>query len=273
MADSAGSRAYWKGADVSGEMTESRWNRVTPSQLPPRLHVVPGTLYLWSVPLDLPDRRVGEWESLLSEDERNRAARFVLVHDQRRYIVAHAALRILLARYTGTKSHAIDFVTGPQGKPSLPAGDMTSFNLSHSGELAVIAISSPAQLGVDIEQLRPVGDAHEIARSYFTSAEEAALAAITQENTSKAFLTCWTRKEAFVKALGGGLSIDLKCFDVSLATEHPALLRIEDAAESASNWSMVHLEPVQGYVGAAATDGPLRETSFRYLDPSGPERS
>jgi 4'-phosphopantetheinyl transferase len=254
-------------------MPKSYWDRVTLRQLPRRLRVLPGKLHLWSIAPHLPEWRISELAPLLSENELNRAAQFVLALDQRRYIVTHAALRTLLARYTGASSCNIQFFIGPQGKPALPTGDMISFNLSHSGELTVIAISSPAQLGVDIERLRPIRDAREIARFYFTPGEEAALAAVPQEHMNKAFMTVWTRKEAFVKALGGGLSIDLQRFEVSIATEHPALLRARDSTVSTSSWSLVHLEPAHGYVGAVATDGPVRDINFRHLDPSGLERS
>ena len=141
-----------------------------------------------------------------------------------------------------------------------------SFSLSHSGELAVIAMSSLARLGVDIEQLRVIDDAGAIAQSHFASAEKVALAAVAPAEQNRAFLTCWTRKEAFVKALGRGLSIDLAGFEVNISREHPAFVRIADAVLAAHAWSIIHLEPAVDYVGAAVTDAAVLERRFLHLD-------
>jgi len=130
----------------------------------------------------------------------------------------------------------------------------------------VIAVSAWAQLGVDIEKLRCVSDAGEMAQFYLAPAEQASLATLPPDHVSKAFLTCWTRKEAFVKALGGGQSIDLKGFEVSIATEHPAVLRSDVERAVASRWTLMHLEPACGYVGALAIDGPVHGTCTRQLD-------
>jgi 4'-phosphopantetheinyl transferase len=249
-------------------MTENRWNQTSVRQLPARLQVDPGSVHLWSIPLDPAEPWFPMWGESLSDEERQRAERFLHAHDRRRYTVAHAALRLLLARYTGVDIHALRFAAGPQGKPALAGAGAPaiSFNLSHSGELALVAVSTPARLGVDVEQLRPIDDAGTIARSFFAAAEEAALAAVPPADRDRAFLTCWTRKEAFIKALGGGLSIDLASFEVSFSRDHPAFLRIADAALAAQSWRMIHLEPAAGYVGAAVTDAGVSEIRLLHLD-------
>jgi 4'-phosphopantetheinyl transferase len=210
-----------------------------------------------------------EWNALLSDDERNRANRFVYARDQRRYRVAHAVLRLLLARYAGKDARALRFILGPQGKPDLEdeATSAISFNLSHSGELALLAISSTCRLGVDIEQIRPMEDAMAIARSFFAPAEQAALTARPLAERDRTFMTCWTRKEAFIKALGGGLSIDLKSFEVSIDRDRPAFLRINDSRWSAQTWNMVHLEPADGYIGAVVADAAVNQISSMHFDP------
>jgi 4'-phosphopantetheinyl transferase len=250
-------------------MTELPWLPTPLRQLPERLQLSPGTLHLWSIPLDLAEPLHPEWDACLSDDERNRANRFVHARDRRRYRVAHAALRLLLARYTGKDARALSFVLGPQGKPDLEDehAPAISFNLSHSGELALLGVSSPGRLGVDVEQIRVMEDAMAIARSFFAPAEEAALAAVPLADRDRTFMTCWTRKEAFIKALGGGLSIDLKSFEVSIDREHPAFLRIDDSRWSAQAWSMVHLEPADGYIGALVTDAAVNEIRLMRFDP------
>ncbi len=256
-------------------MTESCWNQTSVCRLPVRLQVDPGSLHLWSIPLGLTEPLLRKWGGYVSEDERQRADRFLRAQDHRRYTIAHAALRLLLARYTGLDVHALHFVAGPQGKPALAnaGAEAMSFNLTHSGELAVVAVSSPARLGVDVEEFRVIDDAGAIALSFFAEAEVAALAAVAPTDRDRAFLTCWTRKEAFIKALGGGLSIDLASFEVSLSRERPAFLRIADAALAAQAWSMIHLEPAAGYVGAVVTDAMVSETRLLHLDLAAEQQS
>jgi 4'-phosphopantetheinyl transferase len=249
-------------------MTELPWRPRALRQLPERLQVGPGALHLWSIPLDPPEPPMHEWDALLSDDERNRANRFVQDRDRRRYRVAHAVLRLLLARYTGKDASALSFVLGPQGKPNLAGEDAISFNLSHSGELAILAISPPARLGVDIEQIRVMDDAIAIARSFFAPGEQAVLAGTPLADRDRTFMTCWTRKEAFIKALGGGLSIDLASFEVSLDREQPAFLRIDDPKLSAQSWSMLHFEPADGYMGAVVTDAAVNDMRSMRFDPA-----
>jgi 4'-phosphopantetheinyl transferase len=110
-------------------------------------------------------------------------------------------------------------------------------------------------------------DAMAIARSFFAPAEQAALAARPLAERDRTFMTCWTRKEAFIKALGGGLSIDLKSFEVSIDRERPAFLRIDDSRWSAQAWNMIHLEPADGYIGAVVADAGVNQISAMHFDP------
>src|SRR5262249_36696096 len=238
-------------------MTISRWSSVRLHELPAWLQIEQGALHLWSVPLDPPEPLIRQLGTPLSEKERNIARCFVRVQDQRRYVVAHAVLRILLARYAGIEAHALRFITGPQGKPALAGSSAISFNMSHSGELAIIGISN-FRLGVDIEQLRHIDHSATIAQSFFSPAEVAALAPAPAANADEDFLICWTRKEAFLKAVGGGLSIGLDRFEVSVSRDRPAILRIDDAALSARPWTMIHLEPADHYLGATVIEGKVQ---------------
>jgi 4'-phosphopantetheinyl transferase len=248
-------------------MTESAWPTIGLDQLQPCLNIEPGRIDLWSIPLGPVDRTIDTLADLISADEWARANRFVYSHHRRRYVVAHAGLRLLLSRYTGVGAGALDFEFGQQGKPSIAAPRAKiAFNLSHSAELAVVAVASPVRLGVDVEQLREVTDATAIAHSFFSTAEAAALAAVAPTDLDRAFLTCWTRKEAFVKALGGGLSVDLSGFAVNLSRERPAFLTMEDPAMATIPWSIIHLEPEVGYLGATVIQSATCSATFRCLD-------
>jgi 4'-phosphopantetheinyl transferase len=247
-------------------MIATGWPTICLDRLQPRLSTEPGRVDLWSIPLGPADRAIENLTACISADERGRADRFVFDEHRRRYIVAHAGLRLLLSRYTGVEAGALDFVAGPQGKPSLAPLAEIAFNLSHSAELAVVAVAAPTRLGVDIEHLREVTDAAAIAHSFFSEAEGAALADTTPAERDRAFLTCWTRKEAFVKALGGGLSVDLTGFAVNLSRERPAFLTIEDPALATVPWSIIHIEPDAGYLGAAVVEGAACTATFACLD-------
>ena len=159
----------------------------------------------------------------LSAAEQARAARFVFARDRERYVAAHAALRQLLAMHFANLGRSGDaaagsqaFVTGRHGKPALAAPASLHFNLSHSGGMGMVALSEERELGIDVEQLRPVKDATAMAAAYFSPAERVALAACDEATRDRAFLVCWTRKEACLKALGIGLYLATRSFDVGV---------------------------------------------------------
>ncbi len=172
----------------------------------------PADLHVWLAPLDNQAD-----DAVLSPDERQRAARFVHPHHADRFRAAHAALRHAVSAYAGVPAAALRFAAGPFGKPRLdPPG--VAFNLSHSGDWALIALARAAAVGVDIEQPRPIPDHAELARRTFAPAEAAALEALAPDDRLPGFFRCWTRKEAVVKALGTGLSTPLDRFVVPVGT-------------------------------------------------------
>jgi 4'-phosphopantetheinyl transferase len=157
----------------------------------------------------------------LSAAERERAARFVFERDRRRYLAAHCALRHVLATRTGTPAADLQFVEGAFGKPALIGERRCAFNLSHSDDVALIALAGHDdgdEIGVDLEMLRPMPDAQALARQNFSTAENAELTATRPEDRSLAFLLGWTRKEACLKAIGSGLSIAPNIFTAGLDT-------------------------------------------------------
>jgi 4'-phosphopantetheinyl transferase len=217
----------------------------------------PDEVHVWSIPLDHGDDVVARLAESLWPDERARAARFVFPRDRRRFTVARGALRQILAGYLGLAPSALSFAYGPRGKPGLaqPAG--LEFNLAHSHELALCAVTSGRAVGVDVEWLRPMPDLLSVARIAFSPAELAALLARPEEDRLATFFRCWTGKEAYIKARGDGLALPLDAFDVSLAADQPLALLANrlDPAEP-SRWSLHALAPADGYLGALAVAGP-----------------
>lgn len=218
---------------------------------------------LWQVDLDLPACAAGI--AMLSDDEWARARRFAFERDRRRYLAAHAALRQLLSDATDLPGALLEWREGPHGKPALQPATGLQFNLSHSGNVALVAIHPRDELGVDVEQLRPLPDAMLLAEAHLTPDEQSALARLTGTAREQAFLCCWTRKEACLKAVGLGLGVvDTRSFHVGVLPEScevrmpaqagDALLALHSLAladTSAAGAVAVHLEPT-GTAGTGA---------------------
>ena len=208
---------------------------------------------VWIWPLGLADTDVRRLEMLLSDDERKRAARFLAPTHGAEYIAGRGRLREILALYTGQPPEHLAFAYGGAGKPVLMGGDgMPQFNLSHSGGWAALAVTAKHTIGIDIEATRPVTE--DIAERFFSPAEVRAISAYAPVERPAAFFRCWTRKEAFVKALGDGLNCPLDSFDVSIVDEdRPAVQRIAgvDASELAC-WRLINFTPAANVAGAIA---------------------
>ncbi len=230
-----------------------------------------GTVDLWSASLEPPAQLRPHLEGCLSLDERERAARFVFPRDRERFIAGRAFLRLLLAQYLGTDAASLRFRYGPRGKPAL-ADDRSgvSFNLAHTDSLAVCALARGAEVGVDVERVRAIPDADGVARSFFSPRETAELASVPEAARHRAFFDAWTRKEAFLKALGDGLARPLDSFDVTLKPgDTPRLLRTLGDPEEASRFSLHSLEPEDGYVAAIAMRGhgwKVRHARWRWIE-------
>ncbi|MGJ7510632.1 4'-phosphopantetheinyl transferase family protein [Variovorax sp. GT1P44] len=169
---------------------------------------------LWRVDLDVVPGP--EAAACLSDEEWERAHRFVFARDRHRFIAAHSALRGALSAHTGIPGAFLDFAHGAFGKPRLVDPVGVRFNLSHSQSVGLIAISMDSEVGVDVELLRHLPDAEALAEAHFTDAERRALKAVSPDERDRAFLRCWTRKEACLKATGMGLSADTRGFEVGL---------------------------------------------------------
>ena len=219
------------------------------------LTLPPGEIHVWSVRLDPSADRVEALGRPLSDDEWARANRFRFDKHRRQYVVGRGALRTLLAAYVGTRPEQVTFSYGPRGKPFLaPQGDLY-FNLSNSDEMALVAFVRGKEIGVDIEYLKPMPDCEQIAERFFSESERVVLRGIPAERKEEAFFNCWTRKEAYLKAVGEGLAAPLDSFDVTLAPgEPPRMLTLKGDAAAASKWLFEHLRPAPDYIGAIAIE-------------------
>lgn len=216
-------------------------------------------IHIWCACIDLPSLQVQQLAQILSEDELKRAERFYFEQHRNRFIVRRGILRTILSRYLSMEPNQLQFDYGSRGKPTLAetcGGDKLRFNLSDSHGFALYAVTGDRDLGVDIEQIRSIEDAEQIAKRFFSPQEYAVLRDLAPSQKQAAFFNCWTRKEAYVKAVGDGLSLPLDGFDVSLSPGEPArLLSIKGDPQSAAHWFLQDLNPVPGYVGAIAVEG------------------
>jgi 4'-phosphopantetheinyl transferase len=224
-----------------------------------RLDLKSDEVHVWLVRED--DAAIGTagYDSVLSSVERDRASRFRFAAHRGRYIVAHAALRHILAGYLKLDPSQLEFREGPYGKPKLVSnghGEALNFNLSHSHEAALVAVTLGREVGADIEHIKRDFHWQEIAERFFAPGEIARLRALPEEKQQRAFFTCWTRKEAYIKAKGGGLSIPLKDFEVSLSPGEPAsLISCISDPEEVTRWSLAKVDVGLEYEAAVAVEG------------------
>lgn len=216
-------------------------------------------VHVWRATLDLTASCVQSLQHTLTADELSRAARFYFQKDRQHFIVARGLLRAILSRYLDMEPGQLRFCYSDYGKPSLAptSGQKTlSFNLSHSDGLALYAMTRGRETGIDLEHVRSVAEAEQIAERFFSAQEKAVFRALPASLKHKAFFTCWTRKEAYIKARGEGLSLPLHQFDVSLVPGEPAaLLNVRGDPQEVSRWSLRELIPAPGYVAALVVKG------------------
>lgn len=209
--------------------------------------------------LDASDALFSSAKSLLDEGERARADRFVFERDRIRYVIAHAQLRRVLARELGLHPRELRFEAGDHGKPRIATAQNSvglHFNLSHSRDLALIGWTRGHAIGVDVEVLRPALAEQDIAERYFSARECADWLAVEAASRTRAFFNCWTRKEAFIKAVGQGLSYPLDSFDVALAPGEPPSIRdVRQAGERDAVWGIAAFEPRGDAVAAVVIQG------------------
>ncbi|MFI5268721.1 MAG: 4'-phosphopantetheinyl transferase family protein [Chloroflexota bacterium] len=214
-------------------------------------------LHLWRAPLDVDPSLLARLAACLSLGELERSARLRQDLDRTRFIAARGWLRMLLARYLESAASGVKLTEGPHGKPRLASGPgWLRFNLSHSDRIAVYAVARDREVGVDVERLRSVFPIAEVARHYYSPRELSDLATLPERNRSRAAFDCWTRKEAYLKALGVGLAEGLAEFDVMVRPGER--VRMHDSwADRAGGrqWSLDSFDAGPGYAAAVAVEG------------------
>jgi 4'-phosphopantetheinyl transferase len=229
------------------------------------LSLGPDEVHVWSTVLDRPAGEAAALEALLSPDECERVARIHCQRTRSEFAVGRGVLRRLLASYLQVDPAVLRFAVGPAGKPELrqPSGTGLQFNLSHSHGVALYALTFHDPVGVDVEQVRPMSNYLGLAERYFSPREVGVLRSLAEHQRVGAFFHAWTRKEAYLKARGVGLSYGLERVEVTLGPAEPVrLLCLGGDEQSARSWSLRHLEPAPGFVGAVAVE---REDTFRLV--------
>ena len=244
------------------------------SQAPESLSLSSEEVHVWRAHLEPPSQLQAALQKkflhVLDEDERQRAGRFHFETHRRRFVLARGFLRELLARYLHTEPAAVSFSYGAYGKPALSnEHESLRFNASHSHELAVYAFVQAHEIGVDVEYVKKDFETDDIATHFFSPVEVETLRALPEAEKAAAFFRCWTRKEAYIKAIGSGLSHPLDEFDVTFAPGEPAALVYDQRDPDApARWSMLNLE-LDDYAGALAVEGlsAVRVQTFDYPTP------
>lgn len=228
--------------------------------LPPdNLKLQNNDVHVWCVSLEQPDTKIQQLAQTLSEDEHIRANKFYFERDRRRFIVGRGLLRILLGRYTNIEPDQLQFSYSSRGKPALISTNSCNslqFNLSHSQELALYAVTRDRQIGIDLEQIRPISGIEQLSKSCFSARESDLICSLHPKAQQSTFFQIWTGKEAYLKATGEGLA-KIRQVEVSLAPGEPLrLLNIQtDSPASSACWSLQTLTPATDYVAALAVEG------------------
>ncbi len=242
------------------------------SHLPGGVPLGEPDIHLWRARLDVPRERLEHLERSLTPGERERIASLRSDSDRRRATASRGLLRLVLSGYAGRPVAALRFDYGRAGKPALRAASLDEpvhFNTTHSGDLMLVAVGRPSSLGIDVERIRPIARAERVAARAYSEGERRRIEDLPPEVRIEAFVTCWTRKEACVKALGLGVWSAFSRFEVSVEPGSPArLLAVDGIASGAEDWSLVHLDPAPGFVGALAVRGRGWRFSAGTLDSS-----
>lgn len=219
-------------------------------------------VHVWRIDLRATSDFVEHLATTLSTAERGRAVRFRFPEHRERFIVAHGALRDILSRYLDLPASEFVFEANAHGKPALALPEYTwlQFNLTHSGDLALVAVTRDRPIGIDVEHKIPPDDPARLVEQFFSDNENVAFSALPESQREAAFFAGWTRKEAYIKALGEGLSTPLDQFDVSLAPDQPARLLVDRLhPDHPTHWSLLDLDPDAigpDYAAALAIAGP-----------------
>jgi 4'-phosphopantetheinyl transferase len=234
---------------------------------PPAALVLDGDeVHVWRVDVRSAYVRRNDLWRVLARDERQKATELLFEDDRKRFVVSRGVLRVLLGRYLHTQPSSLEFGYNPHGKPFLAGASGVRFSTSHSHDLVLLAFVRGRDIGVDVEHIREDIGLDEIASRHFSTREVATLRSLPNSSRKKAFFACWTRKEAFAKAEGRGLTLPFNRFEVTLTPGEPAmLLNVEEDIREPSRWAMQQLIPDPGYAAALVVeDHTLRTSCWQY---------
>ena len=227
---------------------------------PDELQLERDDLHIWRVWLgQQPPSHLSKLREILSPDEQERADRFHFPHHREWYIVARGTLRTLLGRYLNCPPQSLTFAYGEQGKPVLadmPPSERLEFNVAHSEAVGLIGFIWGRPVGVDIEHIRSLKDMGQMAKRFFSAEEYQTWTAVPAHQQDQAFFNCWTRKEAYIKVIGEGLSHPLNRFVVTLKPgESGRLVTVDGSAAKAEKWQMQAVHPTADFAAAVAVEG------------------
>ena len=224
-----------------------------------------GEVHVWRLSLDQPEEVLTRFRGSLDPSELERAQRFYFEGLRRHFVAGRGFLRAVLARYLRASPEALSFSYGAYGKPSLAQRPL-QFNMSHSHGVALLAVSEDKQLGVDVEHIRSDFATEDIARRFFSRAEVEVFDKLAEDERVNAFFRCWTRKEAYIKAIGLGLSQPLDGFDVTLAPGEPAVL-VRAGEGDTGRWTFSDINVGAAFAAALAAESPVSEIRCWDFDP------
>jgi len=244
---------------------------------PLHLQLANDEIHIWCASLDQPVSLVDRLVCTISIDERARAARLFFEEDRKRFIVRHGILRMILGYYLGVEARGLPFCYGKNGKPRLAdtfRKGTVAFSMSSSKGLALYGFTRNREIGVDVECVRDIPEMDKIIALIFSAREAQVYRALPEHLKKEAFFVCWTRKEAFVKASGDGLSGPLRRCELTVDPGERAsrLLRINGDSRSACRWSIHDLKPASGFTAAIAAEGrSWRLRCWRWTDYNPPQ--
>ncbi|NES02543.1 MAG: 4'-phosphopantetheinyl transferase superfamily protein [Okeania sp. SIO2F4] len=226
------------------------------------LKVSPNNVHIWSTNLKLLPSQIEELSTILSSDEIERANKFYFERDKNRFIIARGKLRKILSRYLNIEPEKLQFTYSDRGKPYLKDTSIL-FNLSHSQDLALYAITQVNSIGIDLEYIRPMNDAENLAKRFFSHQEYNLISQLPPQKQQETFFKLWTCKEAYLKATGDGLAGGLEKVEISLNPKKPVeFFSINQDIKEASHWYLHQFIPEPNYIAAVVVAGKNQNLSF-----------
>jgi 4'-phosphopantetheinyl transferase len=247
-----------RGQDIQISIKELSRSRLLETTAP---ELAASSIHVWQFPLQISNPPLDSFKILLSEDECARAGRFRFEKDARRFTITRAAVRSILGGYTRRRGQDLYFGYSHHGKPALAdASRDIRFSVSHSGDLAMLAVALGYEVGVDLEAIRGDVETQTLADRFFSARERISLRELSGKKRVQGFFRCWTCKEAFLKGQGLGLSRSLESFDVEVSPDRPArLLATRPDPEEAKRWSLHEVPTEENYAAAVAWEGSIAE--------------